>query len=755
MPPPCVSSFTLAPPNRAPSRVTSLSRELVDFLIELSIAMQKFAIYPLGHPMLATTTDRLERRLLPLLVDKDTLSLGVAHNQLVIEGIATEEHHAVLRDLAQRLHRHHLGAVKIIRGVDQAELREFLLAVGVEQAKDATPIGLLAEDVMPTWPHVRLFPLAYEHLELLEDEATSDARMVGDRRGAGGARSARLWVGLARAALAGREIHEAGRAHGGDPDFSANGTGPAAKDTVASGGEGTPGGEGGDVVRDSAADPEAVARAIDEHKRDAAYDQVIVGYLLQIADELRTAEGRDATALRARVSKLLSAMRPETLRTLLTMGNDVGQRRKFILDATQGMAVDAVLELVRAGSDVSKQNVSHSMLRMLSKLAHHAGHDVGTRAVTADAALRDNVRMLVSQWTLDDPNPEAYREVLQGMSKARPTLEGSAPTLPVEDERMVQMALEIGVVGESTWRAVDSLLARGRLATLLALLDRAPRPAAAQLLWDRLATTDRVRDLLTETQPDWSAVDKLVARIGVAAAEPLIDALESERDPRRQTQIVGLLAKLGSDVMEFVMRRLRGATPELQMQLLALLGRLPDLPAGFSPVEWAKNRSPLVRREAIKLLLRRPATRDQGITLGLLDDDERTIIVALNQAAIDCPASAIPIIMNRVDRDSMPAPLRALAIAAAARTKSPDIIDWLLRFTMVGRKGFFGGGRFPPKSPELLAALSALNTHWKNDSRVENVLARAQRSTDADVRAAASTLSRPSVAIRAMTTEKP
>ena len=742
--------------------MTSLSRELVDFLIELSIAMQKFAIYPLGHPMLATTTDRLERRLLPLLGDQETLSLGVAHNQLVIEGIATEENHAVLRDLAQRLHGHHLGAVKISRGVDQAELREFLLAVGVEQSKDAVPIGLLPEETMPEWPHVRLFPLAYEHLELLEEEeAASDARMVGDKRGAGGARSARLWVGLARAALAGREIHDALHHAARAPADTAN-DGASPQGATPEGG--TPAGAGADgpapdgtadAARDAAADPEAVARAIDEHKRDAAYDQVIVGYQLQIADELRTAEGRDATALRARVSKLVSAMRPETLRTLLSMGNDMGQRRKFILDATQGMAVDAVLELLRAGADVSKQTVSHSMLRMLSKLAQHAGSN-DARGASADAALRDNVRMLVSQWSLDDPNPGAYREVLEGMSKSRAAPAGASATYPVEDERMVQMALEIGVIGESTWRAVDALLAKRRLVTLLALLERAPRPAAAQLLWDRLATTDRVRGLLSEPQPDLSATEKLVARIGVAAAEPLIDALEAEREPRRQTQIVNLLARLGSEITEFVVRRLRGAPPELQMQLLALLGRLPELPAGFSPAEWAKNRSPLVRREAIKLLLRRPETRDQGITLGLLDDDERTILVALNQAAIDCPAAAIPIIMNRVDRDAFPAPLRALAIGAAAKTQSSDIVDWLLRFVMVGRKSFFGGERLAPKSPELLASLSALNAHWRNDRRVGEVLERARRSPDAEVRSAASSIApRPSLATRAVTSEKP
>ncbi|NUQ91524.1 MAG: hypothetical protein HOQ26_01300, partial [Gemmatimonadaceae bacterium] len=161
--------------HRVPPERGALSRELIDFLIELSIALQKFAIYPAGHPMLSTTVQRLEQRLAPLLDQSDTVSLGVARNQLVIEGIATDEGHAVLRDLAQRLHDHHLGAVKIIRGVQSEELREFLVTLGVEHGKDATPVGLLGEEALPTWAHVRLYPLAYEHLELLDEEGEAPA----------------------------------------------------------------------------------------------------------------------------------------------------------------------------------------------------------------------------------------------------------------------------------------------------------------------------------------------------------------------------------------------------------------------------------------------------------------------------------------------------------------------------------------------------------------------------------------------------
>jgi len=80
-----------APPERA-----TLSRELGEFLIELSIALHKHAMYPEGHPSIAPAVAAVGRRAAELLRDRASLSLGVAHRQLVIEGVATDPKHPVL-----------------------------------------------------------------------------------------------------------------------------------------------------------------------------------------------------------------------------------------------------------------------------------------------------------------------------------------------------------------------------------------------------------------------------------------------------------------------------------------------------------------------------------------------------------------------------------------------------------------------------------------------------------------------------------
>ena len=100
-------STPTAPPTSAPAAkpgVATLSRELADFLVELSITLNKHAIYPQSHPLLDIAVDGVATRLAMLFVgDRDSLSIGVARRQLIIEGVATDPLNPVLKELAQRL----------------------------------------------------------------------------------------------------------------------------------------------------------------------------------------------------------------------------------------------------------------------------------------------------------------------------------------------------------------------------------------------------------------------------------------------------------------------------------------------------------------------------------------------------------------------------------------------------------------------------------------------------------------------------
>src|SRR2546423_4672123 len=395
----------------------TLSRDLAEFLIEVSIALHRRAMSAARHPALAPAAAGGTRRAGLLLEDRATLSLGVARQQLVIEGVATDPKHPVLAELAARLHRHHLGAVTFRRGVEAGEMATVLKTLAVDAERSGQPLGLGAPERLRAWVNVQLHPLTYERLELVDDGAPASER---------GARAAQLWVGLARAALT---------AQAGDD-------------------------------RPTPTEPAAIARAIDEHPRTdaAAYDQVIVGYLLQIADELKTAGSAEAVALRRRTSRLIRALKPETLQRLGEMGGDLAQRRQFVYDATDGMAVDAVLDIVQAAADSSHQTISHSLVRMLSKLAAHAEAGVAGGGPPADGAVRGQARPLLPGWPLAGPDPGADWVPRPRMARAAPeraaTLDRGHPTQP---HRIVAMALEVDTVNRHVLAAADRVVREGRL----------------------------------------------------------------------------------------------------------------------------------------------------------------------------------------------------------------------------------------------------------------------------------------------------
>ena len=113
---------------------------------------------------------------------------------------------------------------------------------------------------------------------------------------------------------------------------------------------------------------------------------------------------------------MIGALKPETLRRLVEMGGDAAQRRAFMLDATNGMAVDAVLEILKAAADAEGQTISHGLVRMLSKLAVHAELGQEQARPLADRALREQVERLLSGWEIEDPNPGAYGKVLHHLA---------------------------------------------------------------------------------------------------------------------------------------------------------------------------------------------------------------------------------------------------------------------------------------------------------------------------------------------------
>jgi len=492
-------------------------------------------------------------------------------------------------------------------------------------------------------------------------------------------------------------------------------------------------------------EPSVIAKAIDQHPGGAAYDQVIVGYLLQIADELKHSGGAEAAALRRRTSKLVGALQPGTLRRLIEMGGDSAQRTKFAIDATHGLAVDAVLDVVRAMADASRKTVSEPLVRMLSKLAQHAEQGTAEARAQADESLREQVRDLLRGWTLDDPNPDGYRRALQKMTAASPAAiprnDGQQGAEPL---RIVQTAVETGALGFAAWRAVERLVAEHHVGELVDVLaasadassGRAPVRADMAPLWTRVTSPDVVRQLASTEPPDFITLDRVLPRLQVDAFEPLLDVLGASESRTTRRGLLDRLTRAPRELGPVIATRLAREMPwYVTRNLLLILDGLPALPAGLSTAAFIAHQDARVRREALKVSLKVPADREPALIGALRDDDPRTVRLALTHALEDCPPPALPLITQIALDQAMTSELRVLAIKVLGRVHSTVALNTLLQLAD-GGTSWLGRAKLAVRSLELLAALMALAAGWRNDGRAAAILALAAASKDPDIRSA-------------------
>lgn len=648
-------------------------------------------MYPGGHPSLATAEGRVLQRLAPLLKGKGQLAVGVASEQLVIDGVATDTKNHLLRNLALRLHGHRLAGFKLHTGVTAGEMTGFLERL----AQDPKTIGnepiALAGSNATRWPHISAYRLSYERLELVEDE---DAGFGGRKM----PRAAQLWLALAQAAMM------------SDADLST-----ISPDT----------------------DPFEVAQAMNQRAANqGAFEQVVVGYLLQIAEELKTSQNEDAAVLRTRVSKLVRALSPEAVQRLLEMGGNLAQRHAFLADAAEGMAVEAVLTLTVAAAQVQQQAISKPLLRLLVKLASHSRRGPAHVRGTTDRAFRDNVHELIDGWYLPDPASTEYGKVLDRMANPVDGPFSLGITQQAEPERVLEMCIEVRNAAPTLWEAVSAIVGRGDIVMLLDTIDAAPADNPLPgVIRARIATPEYFARLLDTPSVDPKRLEEFARRVGDPATLALLDALADSQSRTTRRKLLDVLSHLGDGIGPAVCGRLPGAPWYIQRNLLILLGGLGKWPADFSPLPYAAHADNRVRREAYRLMLRRQATRAAAIAGALGDPDPQIVRLAIDASQKDCPPEAVPRLVQRIQARSLPPDIEQLAVRTLATTGAPEALPCLLSLA-VYRTRWLRRERIAAKSPAVLAALTGLAAHWAADGHVAKILGKASRANDAEIRAA-------------------
>jgi len=674
-------SFSPVAPDQA-----VLSRELADFLHELAGAVQRHTMYPAGHPLLGPAVAAVQKRLQVLFLERKTVALGVGPGHFVVNGAKTDVEQATLRDLAARLHGRNIGGLKLRQGVTPLELGSFLAVLAAEQ-------GATEHDEPDwQWPHLQLYPLRYDHLELFDEELADP-----ESKRFGGKWAAQLWVDLAQVVL-------------------------------------------GDDLSDEAAaetQPEQLAAALNAAK-DPAVGRKFISSLRELADACRSRGRSEVLAIQRELSRMIASLDAEVLRRLLDLGGDWAEQRKFLEETANVLSAETVVRLIAAAAETQGRSLSPALLQLLSKMAMHVDAGPAASRPKAELILRQQLDQLLRRWE-EQQRRGALDEYAARLSLLPPAPSEHDPVLVYgcEPQRMLMMSVELGEVGPGTRRAVERFVGTRQVGPLLDLLDRVPASDPVVQELRRLVHSRFVVQGVLSAQPvDCDTLARLVPRTGLEALPALLDALAASDDRRVRGRLLDIIAALGPGIASDLIARIPGAPWYVQRNMVKLLTMLPD-GVGVPPLQEVLNHGDArVRLEAIKLLLRDPTRRADALRRALDSSDPSTVRLGVQAAADGCPKEIAPVILRHLDGDLLDDRLRATAIRAIAPVNDVRVLRYLVQAALAPSPvPFFR--RLRPKSRTVLAAVQALAAHWRGYPEAEPVVRRALRHRDGEIRKAA------------------
>ncbi len=655
-------------------------------------ALNRRRAYAAAHPMVQAAEAQLHESASAVLMTRPVITIGVAKTDLLIDGEPYVTRSSFARELATRLHRRGVGAVTMQVGLPLLQVREMLAWLATEPSEDRG----VAQDTAPILSGISVTGVAYDQLTFGDGEqsAINDAD--------------ELWHTLAQVAGAGV--------------VEANERGQCSVDER----------EKGRIV-------EQLRGAI--HEPEVAHRTAIA-----FADLVGRAIG-SPTGQRERIGDqlhhALTRIGASSFGPVIRALGERAVRQQFISQVVEVLPAAAIAGWLQVAAQAQDQQMSHHMLRLLTKLSTFA-EAAGTP--TAQGVFRGAAQELVNGWALDDPNPEEHASLLDRIAMHERVAAGkahaaNAGTLTeIESSRLVQMALEIDVAGEDAVAAAEAIVSSGHGAMMLRWADTTRDTTAATTL-RMVATNEKaVRQLLLSEPVDRLEARGLLERLDVTSTATLLDVLEAAEARGTRMIVRQRLSEFGDAIVPALLARLDNAPWYLVRNILTLLQEITThaggIGAGMDAMSHLLDHEQVqVRMEAFRVLILNARERDAVIQHALRDQNERMVALAL-QALVefaetaDAPTSlsrdVVLRLMEMVDAGAHGETLRARMIRAMSAVRNDELRVWLIMH--VTRKSrILRRLTLADPTHTAVAALHALQRTYASDPTVLPVIALVQK----------------------------
>ncbi len=683
----------------APASAPTTHVALQQVLMRFAGALSRRRTYAATHPMVMSAEAQLHESVVSFLVTTPVLTIGVAKSELLIDGEPFVTRSSYARELATRLHKRGVGAITWQVGVPQPQLREMLAWLATEPSTDAE----FAADRPPVLSSVSISRVAYDQLTLADVLSTAQASCE------------QLWYALAQ--IARDETLDTDVDTSPDDDCD---TQPAAPSD-------------GGLDRDT-----VLAELRDVVWRSQKRGRAEVSRRTAIALVDFTAQGM-AAAPEGRAfigDQLLHVLKTLDMSSFGPIIRSLGDRDMqggLITQVVGLLPAAAVVQWLQVAAQSQEQQLSHHMLRLMSKLSGFA--DV-TKTARADTVFRCAAQELVQGWTLEDPNPAEHvalpdRIAIHERSRRSDTRAEHSAT--IDSARLVQMAVEVEGFGEDACAAANALVDAGRIADLISWADSATSTTSAAWLTGIATGVPAIRRLLLTEPVDRLEARSMLERLDLSAADTLIDVLEAAEARGTRMIVRQRLSEFGDAITPNLLARLDTAPWYLVRNILTLLHEISVAHSGSSAgmaslVSLLDHAQVQVRTEAFRLLMLDGHARDTTIRRALRDENERMVILALQ--AIAEPGDGAPALdaslaselMAMVDAGKQNATVRARVIRTLAEIRSDAVRDWLLA-QVVRRSRLLRRVSLADPTPTAVAALQVLHRMYATDPTVTPILA--------------------------------
>ena len=438
--------------------------------------------------------------------------------------------------------------------------------------------------------------------------------------------------------------------------------------------------------------------------------------LSSFASALHSRRDRAPVSARRRFIDVLSALSRPTTTRVMGAAPTKAARRRFMRETLEQVPPSLLMQLLESVADADGEPISAHLRLMLGKLA---GGD-GVERAAAEGDFATEVMGLLEQWDGESPD----------------TMVGDDPRLAVEPFRVLALGLELGTAPASVLAAARRFADRGHVAEALQMLDQPGNaPEVRRAVADAVLEAGLLGRLLADADPDWGLVERVARHTGTGAVATLLEAISAAEERATRRRILDLLVAVGSEpgAEAELIDALQGAPWHLTRNILTVLSLLPTVSDVSRVLPLLDDPEFRVRLEAMKVLVRQPASRERAVAAGLEDGDPQLARLALASLDGECPPTLVASVISALGIEDEDVQLQAVRLIAGS--DNPLVVPSLLELVR-SRGGLLRRWRLRPPTPTMLAALSALAGRWSSHRPVLLTLQLAARSPDPVVRAA-------------------